>query len=173
MLLISENGSGVDCELGRLYELLELLDSKLHEIEKCISESIDPESDGLLDRGEYFIGVGFVAIQQHLTDSLIAKGINKKEAYSVGPIHSSGVPSIWVINAAANWWKHEAEWFKNNNVPKAGEKTEEIIMGISNHKDYALSNVLASFSDSQCLSLTKNVIPHIEEWAKALCVENP
>ncbi len=171
MLLVGENGVE-DIELSRLCELLEVIDSKLYEIEECISKSVDPESDGLLDRGEYFIGVGFVAIQQHLNDSLIGINFNKKDAYSLGPTHSSGISSISVINAAANWWKHEAEWFKNGNVPKNGEHTVEIILDISNHHEYALSNVLASFSESKCLSLTKNIVPHIEEWTKALCVES-
>tara|TARA_R110001606_G_scaffold399101_1_gene580713 strand:- start:3236 stop:3766 length:531 start_codon:yes stop_codon:yes gene_type:complete len=171
LLLVDENGVTVNTELFRLCKLLEIIDSKLYEIEACISRSVDPESDGLFDLGEYFIGVGFVAIQQHLNDSLIGIDLNKKEAYSLGPIHSSGVSSISVINAAANWWKHEAEWFKNDNIPKNGKHTVEIIRGISNGHEYALSNVLASFSESKCLSLTKSVVPHIEEWEKALGVE--
>ncbi|MEH6473436.1 MAG: hypothetical protein V7752_19575 [Halopseudomonas sp.] len=140
--------------------------------EECISKSIDPESDGLLDRGEYFIGVGFVAIQQHLNESLIAIDINKKDAYSLGLTHPIGMSSISVINAAANWWKHEAEWFKNDHVPKNGERTVEIIMGISNQHEYALSNVLSSFSESKLLSFTRNIVPHIETWTKELCVKS-
>jgi len=170
LLLVSEHKVH-DIELDRLRELLEVLDGKLCQIEKSILNSADPESDGLFDRGEYFIGVGFVAIQQHFIDSLIALDINKKEAYSLGSKHSSGVSCAAVINAAANWWKHEAEWFKNGSVPKNGERTFEIIMNISNQYEYALSNVLASFSESKDLSLTKSVIPHVEEWTKALLVE--
>lgn len=129
MLLVCESGVEV-IELHRLCELSEVLDSKIYEIVECISKSVDPESDGLLDQAEYFIGVGFVAIQQYLNDSLIGININKKKALSLGTIHSSGATSVSVINAAANWWKHEAEWFKNGNVPKNGERTVEIIMGI-------------------------------------------
>ena len=184
MLFILEN-KVQDLELGRLCEFLEIIDTKLNEIDQCILKSAEPISDGLCDQGEYYIGIGFVAIQHHLIDSLIALDINKKEAYSSGLTHSSGVASVAVINAAANWWKHEAEWFKNGyfllndggsheltlDIPKNGERAFEIIMNISNQYEYALSNVLASFSKSKRLSFTRNIIPHIEEWTKVLCVD--
>ena len=158
--------------LYQLREFLIIIDAKLYEIDQCISRSADPDSDGLLDQGEYFIGIAFVAIQQHLTDSLIGINLSKKESFSLGVIHPSGVPSISVINAAANWWKHEAEWFKNGNVPRNGEHTFEIIMDISNQYEYALSNVLASFSESKSLTFIEHVIPHIEEWKEALYAKN-
>lgn len=163
MLLINED-KVKDIAFFQLLELLEVIDSKLYEIDEYISKSADPDSDGLLDRGEYFIGIGFVAIQHHLNESLIGMEVGKKEAYSLGSIHSSGISSIGVINAAANWWKHEAEWFVN------GKGESEIIMGISETREYALSNVLASFSESKCLSLINNIVPHIEQWTKELCI---
>ena len=163
LLLINES-KVKDITLYQLRELLDLIDSKLYEIDECISKSADPDTDGLLDRGEYFIGIGFVAIQHHLNESLIGMEIGKKDAYSLGSIHSSGISSIGVINAAANWWKHESEWFIN------GKGESEIIMEISETREYALSNVLASFSESKCLSLVKNIVPHIEQWTKELCI---
>jgi hypothetical protein len=167
LLLFHEN-KVKDLALYQLCELLDVIDSKLCEIEECVSKSLNPESDCPLDRGEYFIGIGFVAIQQHLSESLIGMKLGKKESYYLGSTHSSGISSIWVINAAANWWKHEAEWFKNKDVPKGGEYTVEIIMGISPQHEYALSNVLASFSESKSLSFIKNIIPHIEKWTEEL-----
>ena len=64
-----------DGELGILCELLDILDGKLVEIDQLIRKSEDPESDGLLDRGEYFIGVGFVAIQRHLVETILFAGL--------------------------------------------------------------------------------------------------
>lgn len=165
-MLINSQDKVHDITIGQLCELLKIIDAKLCEINECISKSIDPESDGFFDRGEYFIGIGFVAIQQHLSESLIGMDLDKKEAFSLGIIHSSGISSIWIINAAANWWKHEAEWWEKKKVPKNGERAAEIIMDISNQTEYALSNVLASFSESKDLSFIKNIIPHIERWTK-------
>ena len=83
-------------------------------------------------------------------------------------MHQSGPTSISVINSAANWWKHEAEWFKNGNVPKNGERTFETIMGISKQNEYALSNVLASFSETKTISFIECIVPHIEQWTREL-----
>lgn len=170
-MLLSYNEKIINTDLEQLCELLIMIDTKLFDLDNYISKSLDPDSDGLFDRGEYFIGVGFVAIQQHLNESLIGININKKELYSLGPIHSSGYSSIWVINASANWWKHESEWFKNNEVPKNARKTIEIITAISKQHEYALSGVLASFSESNSLSFMQNIIPHIEIWNKEVSIK--
>jgi hypothetical protein len=74
-----------DGELQLLSELLGLLDTKIIEIRKLLGETTDPESDGILDRGEYFIGVGVVAIQQYLADTLTLTGIEKKRAPELRP----------------------------------------------------------------------------------------
>ena len=123
---------------------------------------------GVLETGEYLIGVGFVAVQQHLNESLMNKYLNKNDAFSLGPIHSTHASSISIINAAANWWKHESEWHRLGEVPRNGERTYNTIMDISNQHDYALSNVLASFSESKNLSFSESIVPCIEEWSKTI-----
>lgn len=155
-------------QLHRLSEFLELIDSKLNDIDLEISSVSDPESEGLFDRGEYFVGIGFVAIQQCLNEALIGISLVKKHVLSLGPVHSTGVSTISIINAAANWWKHESEWFKAGNVPKNGEYTVSIIMNVSTSYDYALSNVLASFSSTKSLSFTEGVIPCFREWLNVI-----
>ena len=171
-MLLTGGGKVKDVELHRLREFLIFIDTKLSEIDQRITNSVDPESDGLLDQGEYLIGIGFVVIQQHLTDSLIGLNISKNESFALGSVHQSGPTSISVINSAANWWKHEAEWFKNGNVPKNGERTFETIMGISKQNEYALSNVLASFSETKTISFIECIVPHIEQWTRELVSHN-
>jgi hypothetical protein len=51
-----------DAELSYLEELLGSIDKILSEINLKIKYSIDPESDGLCDKGEYFIDAGFCAM---------------------------------------------------------------------------------------------------------------
>ena len=166
MLLVVENGL-VDSELDRLCELLDLLDQKISQLNSLIRESIDPDSEGLLDRSEYFIGVGFVAIQQYLLDTLMFTGIKKGEAFQLGSLHLLGITYVALINSAANWWKHEAEWAGKNEIPKNGERTFMNIRGVAETIGYELSNVLASICGSECLSL-KGVVPWLVEWRNAV-----
>jgi hypothetical protein len=144
-----------------------MLDKKISGIQLLISSSSDPDSDGLCDRGEYFIGIGFVAIQQHLVETLLFTGINKNEAYKLGAIHSTGVTYISLINSAANWWKHEAEWVNKGEIPKNGNNTFDHVYAAAKTTDYALSNVLASICSSESISLSA-VVPYLREWQAAI-----
>lgn len=74
-----------DAELSYLDELLASIDRTLSEINIKIKSSIDPESEGLCDKGEYFIGVGFCAMQRYLVDVLQDKKIDKGLALQLGP----------------------------------------------------------------------------------------
>lgn len=152
-----------DEELWRLRELLKMLDEKIADIANLIKESPDPDSEGLCDRGEYFIGVGFVAIQQYLIDSILFTGLDKGDAYRLGPVHSSGETYASIINSCANWWKHEPEWWNRGEVPKNGKRSFEKVTNVSESSSYQLSNVLASICGRNELSL-RNVIPYLEEW---------
>jgi hypothetical protein len=153
------DGEFADGELLKLCELLELLDQKL-----CVIQtSRNPDSDGLCDTGEYFIGVGFAAIQQYLVDTLLFTGLDKRDAFKLGPFHSEGITFIDLFNSAANWWKHEAEWFNKGEVPKIGENTFNHVKIIAKSEGYELSNVLASICGSSNLSLAA-VVPYLKEW---------
>ena len=167
-MLLSFENEVHDTQLSTLTGLLEYIDSELLKIEVAIDAGYDVDSMGVLDTGEYLIGVGFVAVQQHLNESLITKYLKKNDAFSLGPMHSTNASSISIINAAANWWKHESEWHRLGEVPRSGERTYNTIMDISNQHEYALSNVLASFSESKKMSFSESIIPCIEEWSKAI-----
>lgn len=150
-----------------LTELLGLLDTKLSEIHRLISASVDPDSEGLCDKGEYFIGVGFVAIQQYLTDTLLFTGVDRVAAFALGPTHSSNISSINLINSAANWWKHESEWVNAGTVPKNGQRTYDHIAEVAPSNGYELSNTLAAICGSENLSLS-SLIPLLIEWRAAV-----
>jgi hypothetical protein len=174
MFIMGADGEFGDGELTKLCELLELLDQKLYVIHTLISQSRDPDSDGLCDKGEYFIGVGFAAIQQYLVDTLFYTGLNKRDAFKLGPVHSGDLTFIDLFNSAANWWKHEAEWYKyyNNKVilPKDVEKTFDDVKaatGNPENDDYAISCVLASICGSSNPSLAA-VVPYLIKWRAAV-----
>ncbi len=154
--------------LPRLKELFEILDVKLTEIERSINNSADPDSDGLLDKSEYYVGIGLVAAQQYLAEAATFKRIDKDKAYKLGGRHPSGIPYAKAIDSAANYWKHEAEWWKDlEKLNNTNLKTRNHVSTIANTEFYQLSNFLFSLSNNKEVKL-KYLIPIITEWLTAL-----
>ncbi|GGY52428.1 hypothetical protein GCM10011297_26670 [Bacterioplanes sanyensis] len=156
-----------DRELQLLAELLSILDEKLAEVSNLISKSVDPESDGLTDRGEYFIGVGFSVIQQYLTDTLTLTGMSKRKALDIGPRYSKEFTFISVVNAAANWWKHSAEWVGQETTSTLASRTQRIVIETAESLDYPLSNVLAKLLGSSEIMLCA-LLPNLVLWRSAI-----
>lgn len=153
-----------DGELPLLAELLELLDAKLADIQDEVAGNVGPESAGLMDRGEYFLGVGLCAVQQYLVDTLTPTRIPKDQALKLGPATTKNVSVIAAVDAGANWWKHNAEWWPPGKVPSIGKRTFETVEGIvDGNTDYALSNLLAELLGSPHLRLV-NLIPCLVDW---------
>jgi hypothetical protein len=158
----------LDTELSLLSELLALLDQKIIETLTLIESSFDPESEGHLDRCEYFIGVGFSAIQQYLTDTLGLTKIPKKVAISLGPVYSENITYVSALNAAANFWKHSPEWWLDKeNIRKDSQATLDTIRKITESDDYQLSNVLAELVGSSDLTLSA-LLPNLIAWRSAV-----
>ena len=160
-----------DRELHLLSELLHILDGKVVEVSSLVSKSLDPESDGLTDRGEYFIGVGFSVIQQYLTDTLTLTGVNKRSAFDIGPRYSEEFTFFSVVNAAANWWKHSAEWVGQETTEKLALQTQRIVVKTAESLDYPLSNVLAKLLDASDITLSA-LLPDLVLWRSAVDTES-
>lgn len=166
-----KNGSEyADREFHLLTEILNIIDEKVIDVNKRISTSVDPVSDGLTDRGEYFIGVGLSLIQQYLTDTLTLTGLTKKRALDIGPRYSEDLTFISIINAAANWWKHSAEWFGKVEKEKKGFQTQNIIIAVTDSLDYPLSNVLAELLGTSDSTLSA-LLPNVLLWREAVDFE--
>ncbi len=169
-LLLKHNGTIVDLHIHLLIETLELLDFKLAEIEGDISKHSDiADCHDEFERSEYFIGLGFVAIQQYFVETILLTNLNKSKAYTVGPKLSDGVPFASLVNACANWWKHEPEWFNKDELKDDAQRTIKRVLKFSNSNDFALSNVLAFLIDNKSCRFTY-LIPKIQEWSE--CVAN-
>jgi len=156
-----------DDQLHLLSELLALLDTKIIEIYKLLATTSDPESDGLLDRGEYFLGIGIVAIQQYLADTLTLTGIEKKQALNLGPAYSEQLTFVAVLNAAANWWKHSAERYPNTAPRRDAVRSSEIVNEVGDSDSYELSNVLANLLRTSEVTLC-SLLPNLVLWRSAL-----
>jgi len=159
-----------DRELQLLSELLATIDAKVFEVMTLIGVSVDPESEGLTDRGEYFIGVGLSAIQQYLTDTLTLTGISKSRAFDIGPRHSDRFTFVAVVNAGANWWKHSAEWVGQPAQNRLALKTQEIVIEVADTEDYPLSNVLAKLQGTSQITLS-TLLPNLVLWRSAVDLE--
>jgi len=147
---------------ARLEELFLMFDAKLSEIDLAIQSSADPDSDGLFDQSEYYVGLGFVAAQQYLVETVIFSGLGKnKKAYKLGPRHRSGIAYVAAINSAADWWV-DLDIIKNSNAT-----TVNNVLVISNSNGYQLSNLLFALSNNKEIKL-KCLLPIITEWEHAL-----
>jgi hypothetical protein len=92
-----------------LDEALATLDSLLSEIEGA-DACEDPDQFGYFDRLEWVAGLGFTACQTYITETRSWFG-TERASLSWGPRYGRGDHTIaQVVNAAANYWKHQAEW---------------------------------------------------------------
>lgn len=153
----------VDYNLSLLSKLLITLDEELIEVNRLIFSTADPESYGLTDRGEYLIGVGFSAVQQYITETLTFTGVNKNRALDIGPQYTKETTFIAVVNAAANWWKHSAEWVDQEELSKLAKRTQEVVMKVTSAREYQLSNVLAELLDTSEITLSA-LLPNLVLW---------
>lgn len=157
-----------DLELSYLVELLGCVDKVLSDVHLKIRGSVDPESEGLCDKGEYFIGVGFSAMQRYLVDVLQDKRIDKGIALQLGPKTKEGIPVALLIHSAGNYWKHSPEW--HIWLEELDVRTQKTINRLLAHDEpswYPLSKVLASLCGELKLSLL-HCIPSLEQWRQAV-----
>lgn len=157
-----------DNELSYLQELLGCIDKILLDINTRIKTSADPESEGLCDKAEYFVGVGFCAIQRYLADVLEDKKIDKGAALQLGPKTAEGLPVSMLIHSAGNYWKHSPEWhIWLDRLDERSQRTVDRIMSYEGLVRYPLSEVLAGLCESGELSLLE-CIPILKEWRQSV-----
>ncbi|OCH13422.1 hypothetical protein [Aliivibrio sp. 1S128] len=161
-MYIFQKGQVCDLKTRELTELLEMLDQKLSSLILESNKSEDSDALGLYDRAEYFIGIGFVAMQQYIADTMFNSKVSKKNALNLGNKSPKGIPYIAIINFAANWWKHEAEWdwFGEGEID---QQTFKDVLNVSGSVEYPLSNILSHLCSENELSLSL-VIPKLESW---------
>ena len=169
MAIIRVGGDYADADFALLGRHLKLLDIEICRINAAIVSSRDPESDGLCDAGEYFIGHGFIAIQRYLTATRTGLGISLIDALKVPPILRGGLSLAAALNAAANYWKHMEEWIEALNGLDGGTlkgnalRTLQQIEAVTPWEDYTCANLLAVLLDGRALELS-NLLPSIAEW---------
>lgn len=167
--IIKSDDGYADGDFSLLGRHLRLLDLELTRLNAAIAASQDPETDGLCDSAEYFIGHGFVAIQRYITATRTGLGIRMAEAFDAPPMTKSGLSLATAINAGANYWKHMEEWIETINKSDYADlrgsalKTLKQIEAITPWAEYACSNLLAVLLEGQAPELS-HLLPKIEEW---------
>ncbi len=168
---VGDEYADIDFEL--LSRHLQLLDVEIAEINAAIKKSGSPESDGLLDSGEYFIGNGFVAIQRYLTATRAGLGIPQSIALSAPPMIKSNVPLAEALNAGASYWKHMEEWIEVINRPEEEDlkgnalRTLEKLEKVTPWADYTCSNLLAILVEGSEFALSP-LLSGLAEWRNNL-----
>lgn len=171
-------------DLKRHYEIL---DAEIAGIAAKIAASEDPVADGLCDRSEYFIGAGFVAAQKYILETYSILDVEKGSALKTGPVLANGLPFVGIVWAAANYWKHDAEWWKGAielgppdsdgmgkikiSRPASGMPMRNLLIlekfGMFG-RDYICSVILAELVDGGEFEL-RSLMPYLESWRA--CVE--
>ena len=136
----------VETNLAR--ELIGLIDEKLSELSRKSTETEIADLLGYFDSMEHLTGLGFVTCQTYMTAVYGITKVDKKTALSFGPFHSYGASIAEVVNAAANYWKHNNEW-SLDKTPKRREAIEATFkdIGFPIGTEYPLSGILTELAE--------------------------
>lgn len=156
-----------------LNDVAAFVDSKLDILDQRAKQSADPDTDGIYDRGEYLAGLGFVACQAYLTESISMSGRDRNTALRLGPQHECGHSIAILINAIANYWKHVPEWMPHPSqrarTMQRAQTTIDLIcsLGVDIDSSYVVVNALWKISRTREPRI-RYVIPFLLQWSTAL-----
>lgn len=106
----------IDADIVLLTNVAASLDEQ---IERLLPPSDECDKDHL----ELLVGLGFVACQWYLTERCNWANVERAPALQVKPSHRQGVVIASAVNAAANFWKHAAEWRDEETQDLRRERT--------------------------------------------------
>ena len=162
----------VDSDLAFLRDLFEMLDSKMRELQSRADQRPDDDSSGIYDWCDWLAGTGFVACQRYLAATYGPHGVAKEIALAIGPHHNRGKSIVDILNAAANFWKHQDEWdiytVITRDVDALGkreQKTVDIIESVTPWSDFTFANLLFELTGEIQFA---RLIPMLEEWRRQL-----
>jgi hypothetical protein len=154
----------IDFEFDFMVLTLDHLDELLRRLTEAHLSCEDPE--GFLDQMEWVYGMGFATIQAWSTARVRTRP--KASSLACGPKHAK-LYVAKVINAAANYWKHNAEWPSDSSQYTAQQQaTADILrdVGVWKH-DYKLMNLLSDLVEPNRFCF-RSLLPLLDEWRSAL-----
>ncbi|WP_156792387.1 hypothetical protein [Desulfotalea psychrophila] len=171
MFVVFRNGENIefaDAEMSYLEELLNSIDTSLLSVTNKINSAGIQDVECLCDKGEYFIGVGFCAMQRYLFDTLMDIKLDAGLARELGPKSSNGVAVAQLIHSAANYWKHSPEWhIWLSELGSRSQNTVDKLLHGRESASYPLFDLLADLCNEDSLLLTK-CLPYLIDWRLAI-----
>ena len=157
----------LDFDLDFLNDLAALLDAQLDRLNVEAKVSDDPDAYGVLDRAEYVVGLGFAVCQQYLTATCSSAHVKKTLAFDRGPIHRTGQPIAAIVNAAANYWKHSAEW--SEPLSALAKRTTDLLRDVGGAApgEYVTSNVLHELL-APLPERFRRLVPFLVQWRDSI-----
>jgi len=179
MVIQFEDGV-LDHELEFLEELLGVMDARIQRIRDEARAVLDPDAFGYLDHLDAAAGLGFVSCQQYVTAIAGWFGLTrtknwKQSALAKGPVHSCGTPTVALINAGANYWKHHEEWSPPyGQQDKLAEKTLQTLeeVGVRRDESYLAFSLLAELTRPQAPRLSL-LLTDLVQWREAVSANAP
>jgi hypothetical protein len=148
----------------RLTEELLEIDGKIIALRAACAADPDPDGSGLLDDFERLVGDGFLRCQLYLVER---RGpLHGADAYRCGPMHRTRYVAE-IINAAANYRKHRAEWPHDPaDAQRPQLRTEAVLRdaGVLT-REYVVTRVLHEIRPDGAFA---GLLPLIVEWRDAL-----
>ena len=173
----------IDFDLQLLADSVRIVDERLSGLDSDLDRSFDPDSEGILDRVDYFSGFGFVACQVYITAHVNHAGIPKRKAIEIGPRHRCKEFMAALVDAAANQWKHQAEWSfdfaaDSWNFAELRADTKRTIerlkrLGLDPRPGrYSIANALYELTSPHPTRF-ESLLPFLQRWRDELCPEKP
>ena len=166
----------IDFQKGLTSQLINIIDERIDKLYDLIENGhIDDESiESISGSIEHIVGLGFVVLQQYIT---VVRGDfkkDKKDALSKEPKHESGNTFAKIVDASADYWKHNGEWRLDTDRNRKGKEDIEDIFEtisinspISVNDDYPLGNILFELSHTEKEQFNA-VFKKIQEWRNEL-----
>jgi hypothetical protein len=154
-------------DLSCLTDAAALVDAKLDLLDERAKQSFDPDALGIYDRAEYLAGFGLVACQTYITEAIAMSGLARDQAFNLGARHECGHSMATLINAVANYWKHEPEW--SQPLSRRAQATADLIASLSVDIDasYVVVNALYELVRPE-KPRVRHLIPILAQWRQAL-----
>ena len=162
-----------DYQKGLTSQLINIIDESIDELWPLIKNShIDDER--IFEIIEHIVGLGFVVLQQYMTVVYGDFKKDKKDALSKEPKHESGNTFAKIVDASADYWKHNGQWPLDTPRNRKGKEDIEAIFEtisinspVSVNDYYPLVNILFELSHTENRRFNA-VFKKILEWRNEL-----
>ena len=166
----------IDYQKGLTSQLINMIDERIDELYDLIKENSHIDDESIFESIEHIVGLGFVVLQQYMT---VVYGNLQKEKEDVLPKEpehkKSGNTFAKIVNASADYWKHNGEWPLDTTRNRKGKKKIEAIfkmISINGHPVsvndyYPLVNILFELSHTENRRFSA-VFKKILEWRDEL-----